>query len=133
MLSTGCLFLPPAKNQKFLRINIISESAVGLAHTAPPTSTNFLLTFLLTRFQEALYEDLPVYTEVNATTLIEECAFIIGYSCTVWTKMRSLAGSLPDAVQISGRMVSSGINVVAFSTLGENPSEEVDDYDNYYN
>ena len=33
---------------------------VGLAHTAPPTNTNFRLTFLLTRFQEALYEDLPV-------------------------------------------------------------------------
>ena len=29
--------------------------------------------------------------------------------------------------QISGRMVS-----VRFSTLRENPSEEVDDYDNYY-
>ena len=33
---------------------------VGLAHTAPPTNTNFRLTFLLTRLQEALYEDLPV-------------------------------------------------------------------------
>ena len=30
---------------------------VGLAHTAPP---NFRLTFLLTRLEEALYEDLPV-------------------------------------------------------------------------
>ena len=33
---------------------------VGLAHAVPPTNTNFRLTFLLTRFQEALYEDLPV-------------------------------------------------------------------------
>ena len=33
---------------------------VGLARTAPPTNTNFWLTFLLTRLQEALYEDLPV-------------------------------------------------------------------------
>ena len=33
---------------------------VGLARTAPPTNTNFRLTFLLTRLQEALYEDLPV-------------------------------------------------------------------------
>ena len=33
---------------------------VGLAHVVSPTYTNFRLTFLLTRLQEALYEDLPV-------------------------------------------------------------------------
>ena len=33
---------------------------VGLARTAPPTNTNFRLTFLLTRLQKALYEDLAV-------------------------------------------------------------------------
>ena len=33
---------------------------LGLVHTAPPTNTNFRLTFLLTPFQEALYEDIPV-------------------------------------------------------------------------
>ena len=33
---------------------------VGLARTAPPTNTNFRLTFLLTRLQEDLYEDLAV-------------------------------------------------------------------------
>ena len=33
---------------------------VGLARTVPPTNTNFRLTFLLTRLQEALYEDLAV-------------------------------------------------------------------------
>ena len=33
---------------------------VGLACAVPPTNTNFQLTFLLTRLQEALYEDLPV-------------------------------------------------------------------------
>ena len=32
------------------------------------------------------------------TILPEKCAFIIGFSCTVWTKMRSLAGSLVDGV-----------------------------------
>ena len=26
------------------------------------------------------------------------CAFIIGFSCTVWTKMRSLAASLADGL-----------------------------------
>ena len=45
-------------------IIIIKECAstlyVGLARTAPPTNTNFRLTFLLTRLQEALYEDLAV-------------------------------------------------------------------------
>ena len=36
--------------------------------------------------------------------------------------------------QISGKLVSSGINHIAFASviLGENPSEEVDDFDNYY-
>ena len=36
--------------------------------------------------------------------------------------------------QISGKLVSNGISHVAFVSvlLGENPSEEVDDYDNYY-
>ena len=33
---------------------------VGLARAVPPTNTNFRLTFLLTRLEEALYEDLPV-------------------------------------------------------------------------
>ena len=31
---------------------------VGLARDVSPTNTNFRLTFLLTRLQEALYEDL---------------------------------------------------------------------------
>ena len=36
--------------------------------------------------------------------------------------------------QISEKLVSSDISHVAFTLvlLGENPSEEVDDYDNYY-
>ena len=33
---------------------------VGLAGAVSPTNTNFRLTFLLTRLQEALYEDLAV-------------------------------------------------------------------------
>ena len=33
---------------------------VGLARAVPPTNTKFRLTFLLTRLQEALCEDLPV-------------------------------------------------------------------------
>ena len=40
---------------------LVSESAVALTMLgAPPTNTNFRLTFLLTRLQEALYEDLAV-------------------------------------------------------------------------
>ena len=43
----------------------LSESTVvytlyGLARAVSPTNTNFRLTFLLTRLQEALYEDLAV-------------------------------------------------------------------------
>ena len=33
---------------------------VGLARAVPPINTNFRFTFLLTRLQEALYEDLAV-------------------------------------------------------------------------
>ena len=33
---------------------------VGLARAVSPTNTNFRITFLLTRHQEALYEDLAV-------------------------------------------------------------------------
>ena len=33
---------------------------VRLVHAVSPTNTNFRLTFLLTRLQEALYEDLAV-------------------------------------------------------------------------
>ena len=33
---------------------------VGLARAVSPTNTNFRLTFLLTRLQKALYEDLTV-------------------------------------------------------------------------
>ena len=45
------------------------------------------------------------FTEANATSLVplhtilpEICAFMIGFSCIVWTKMSSLAGSLADGV-----------------------------------
>ena len=33
------------------------------------------------------------------TILPEKYAFIIGFSCILWTEMRSLAGSLADGVQ----------------------------------
>ena len=34
------------------------------------------------------------------TILPEICAFIIGFSCTAWTKMRFLAGSFADGVLV---------------------------------
>ena len=37
-----------------------STPYVGLARAVSPTNTNFRLTFLLTRLQEALYEELAV-------------------------------------------------------------------------
>ena len=54
--------------QKWLDKNILittireygSTLYVGLARAVSPTNTNFRLTFLLTRLQEALYEDLAV-------------------------------------------------------------------------
>ena len=41
-------------------IFLVIRVYVGLARAVPPTNTNFRLTFLLTRLQEALYEDLAV-------------------------------------------------------------------------
>ena len=44
--------------------NVIREYGstlyVGLARAVSPTNTNFRLTFLLTRLQEALYEDFAI-------------------------------------------------------------------------
>ena len=40
---------------------------VELACTAPPTNTNFLLTFLLTRLQQALCEDLSLLRNLKST------------------------------------------------------------------
>ena len=60
-----------------------------------------IIIFFINFFRRVFSE----YTEANATSLTlldtilpEKCAFIIGFSCTVWTKMRSLAGSLADGV-----------------------------------
>ena len=54
----------PVMGTIFLVIIIIREYGstlyVGLARAVSPTNTNFQLTFLLTRLQEALYEDLVV-------------------------------------------------------------------------
>ena len=52
---------PPIMGTIFLVIRECGSTLyVGLARIAPPTNTNFRLTFLLTRLQEALYEDLAV-------------------------------------------------------------------------
>ena len=52
------------KSFGFLLVDNIREYGstlyVGLARAVSPTNTNFRLTFLLTRLQEALYEDLAV-------------------------------------------------------------------------
>ena len=39
------------------------------------------------------------------TILPEKCAYIIGFICTVWTKMMSLAGSLADGVQADAILI----------------------------
>ena len=53
-----------------------------MARAVSPTNTNFRLTFLLTRLQERSLHHL--YHIV--TNFPEICAFIIGFSFTVWTK-----------------------------------------------
>ena len=73
MLFFPCQYegVPPIKksgpaNFKIINSKVIaireygSTLYVGLARAVSPTNTNFRLTFLLTRLQEALYEDLAV-------------------------------------------------------------------------
>ena len=68
LILSGSQFLAPVKTfnscDLFIIIIIIREYGstlyVGLARAVSPTNTNFQLTFLLTRLQEALYEDLAV-------------------------------------------------------------------------
>ena len=62
---------------------------------------DFLINVIINFFRRVFSE----YTEEVTTSLIrldtilpEIRAFIIGFSCTVWTKMRLLAGSLADGV-----------------------------------
>ena len=45
---------------------------VRLADTAPPTNTNFLIIFLLTRLLEGLYEDLPAHKPAVQLMQIQE-------------------------------------------------------------
>ena len=65
-LSSGSAFPQPDNTQKFLRFIIIRECGrtlyVRLARAVSPINTNFRLKCLLTRLQETLYEDLPVYS-----------------------------------------------------------------------
>ena len=57
-------FWHPPKTVISCDLFILRESSsthyVGLGYTAPPTNTNFWLTFFLPRLQEALYGDIPV-------------------------------------------------------------------------
>ena len=46
--------------ERKLKQGIRECSNTRLARAVPPTNTNFRLTFLLTRLEEALYENLPV-------------------------------------------------------------------------
>ena len=63
----------------------ISESAValstfvGMAHTAPPTNTNFWTTFLLTQLLEALY----LYRASNLKSTITFLALVFHLLCSI--------------------------------------------------
>ena len=74
-LSARNPFLPPDKNRKFCDYC--------------STSSN--------RFSRSILLKGTLYIPLD-TILPEKCAFIICFSCTVWTKMRSLAGPLADGV-----------------------------------
>ena len=60
-----CIQVPQREKKKIKNKYIYireygSTLYVGFARAVSPTNTNFRLTFLLTRLQEALYEDLAV-------------------------------------------------------------------------
>ena len=63
---TTSVYLEITHLWKLMKIIIIiirecgSTLYIGMARTSPPTNTKFRLTFLLTRLQKALYEDLSV-------------------------------------------------------------------------
>ena len=74
LASCGFQFLAPAKNHHFLRL--------------------FMLIIIIIKFFRRVFSE---YTEAVTTSLMpihailpEICAFIVGFSCTVCTKMRSL-------------------------------------------
>ena len=79
---------------------------VGLARAVPPTNINFRLTFLLTRLQEALYEDLSVYSvkfevyhHFSGLSFIVEVNFWRPPSCDLFILTRKM-------VPITGRASS---------------------------
>ena len=77
---SGSQFLAPVKNRHFLQFihnNVISS-----------TSSDGFSQSVLKRTLHHLYHQIPF------SILPEICAFFIGFSCTVQTKMRSLACSL---------------------------------------
>ena len=74
----GSQLLAPAKNYRFLRF----------------IHTNNNLHQLLQTIFLGVYWAITISLIPLETILPEKSAFIIDFSCTVWTKMRSLAGSL---------------------------------------
>ena len=78
---SGSPFLAPVKNRRFLRFihnnqRVGGTLYVGLARGVPPTNTNFQLTFLLTRLQEALYETY-LYRASNLKSTITFLALVL--------------------------------------------------------
>ena len=68
-----------------------------------------IIIIIINFFRRVFFE----YTEATATSLIpldiilpEICAFIVGFSCTLWTKMTSLACSLADGVLADTILIS---------------------------
>ena len=101
------LFCPP------LPLYFVFENSKNTRNelARPVMGTIFLIIiiFIIINFFRWVFSE---YTEVNATSLIpldtihpEICAFINGFSCTVWTKIRSLAGSLADGVLADGILI----------------------------
>ena len=78
-------------------------------HRATNLKSTIIIFIIIINFFTLVFSECA---EANATSLIlldtilpDVCAFIIGISCTVWTKMRSLAGPLADGVLTDASLI----------------------------
>ena len=57
----------------------------------------FIIYIIITNFFRRVFSEFTTSLTPLETILPEECAFIIGFNCTMWTKMRSFALSIADS------------------------------------
>ena len=65
-------------------------------------------------------QSLPKRSLHHLENIIPEiCAFVIGFSCTMWTKMRYLAGSLVAGVLVEAILIFPCPPILSINIIGE--------------